>query len=85
MDPHYVPKTKRQRSIVDIVYDMVVPAVGRSTKKHILYRADISSTQVGRVLFLGAIGARPAWKGSDLCNDDVYHTTQKGMKFLAVL
>lgn len=24
MDPHYVPKTKRQRSIVDIVYDMLV-------------------------------------------------------------
>ena len=39
MDPHYVPKTKRQRSIVDIVYDMVVPAVGRSTKKHIQYNA----------------------------------------------
>jgi len=46
MDPHYEPKTKRQRSIVDIVYDMVVPAVGRSTKKYILYRAYISSTQV---------------------------------------
>ncbi len=39
MDPRYEPKTKRQRSIVDIVYDMVVPAVGRSTKKHILCRA----------------------------------------------
>ncbi len=46
MNSQYEPKTKRHRSKVDIVYDILVSAMGGAKKTHILYKVNISSTQV---------------------------------------
>ena len=47
MNSYYEPKVERHRSKVDIVYDILASAMGGGAKKtHILYKANISSTQV---------------------------------------
>ena len=44
MDSQYEPRTEKHRSKVDIVYDILVSAMGGAKKTHILYKANISST-----------------------------------------
>ena len=44
---YYAPRTKRRESKVDIVCDILMSAMCVGAKKtHILYKANISSTQV---------------------------------------
>jgi predicted transcriptional regulator len=82
MDSYYEPKTERHRSKVDIVYDILVSATGGGAKKtHILYKANISSTQV-ESYFSALLAHNLLAKAHDLDGNNVYRTTEKGMRFI---
>lgn len=82
MNSHYEPRTERHRSKVDIVYDILVSAMGGGAKKtHILYKANISSRQV--VNYFSALLAHNLLeKAHDIDGNNFYRTTEKGMKFI---
>jgi predicted transcriptional regulator len=82
MNPHYEPKIERHRSKVDIVYDILVSAMGAGAKKtHILYKANISSTQVENY-FSALLAHNLMEKGLDIDGNNIYRTTERGMKFI---
>lgn len=82
MNPYYESKTERHRSKVDIVYDILVSAMGAGAKKtHILYRANISSTQV-ESYFSALLAHNLLEKAHDMDGNNVFRTTQKGSKFI---
>lgn len=82
MNPYSESRTERHRSKVDIVYDILVSAMGAGAKKtHILYRANISSTQVENY-FSALLAHDLLEKASDLDGNNIYRTTGKGMKFI---
>ena len=82
MNSHYESKTERHRSKVDIVYDILVSAMGGGAKKtHILYRANISSTQVENY-FSALLAHNLLEKAYDLDGNNIYRTTERGMKFI---
>jgi len=82
MNPDYGSRTERHRSKVDIVYDILVSAMGAGAKKtHILYRANISSTQVENY-FSALLAHDLLEKACDLDGNNIYRTTGKGMKFI---
>lgn len=81
MDSHYEPKTERHRSKVDIVYDILVSAMGGAKKTHILYKANISSTQVENY-FSALLAHNLLEKAHDIDGNNIYRTTEKGMKFI---
>jgi predicted transcriptional regulator len=82
MNSHYEPKIERHRSKVDIVYDILVSAMSGGAKKtHILYKANISSTQVENY-FSALLAHNLLEKAHDLEGNNVYRTTEKGMKFI---
>jgi len=82
MDSHYEPKTERHRSKVDIVYDILVSAMGGGAKKtHILYKANISSIQVENY-FSALLAHNLLEKAHDTDGNNIYRTTEKGMKFI---
>jgi len=67
---------------VDIVYDILISAMGGGAKKtHILYRANISSTQV-ESYFSALLAHNLIEKSHDLDGNTIYRTTEKGMRFI---
>jgi predicted transcriptional regulator len=75
-------KTERHRSKVDIVYDILVSAMGAGAKKtHILYKANISSTQV-ESYFSALLAHNLLAKATDIEGNNIYRTTEKGRKFV---
>jgi len=82
MSSYYESKTERHRSKVDIVYDILASAMGGGAKKtHILYKANISSTQV-EIYFSALLAYNLLEKAQDLEGNNVYRTTGKGMQFI---
>ena len=84
MDSYYeLPsKSERHRSKVDIVYDILVSAMGAGAKKtHILYKANISSTQVENY-FSALLAHNLLERTIDIDENNIYRTTEKGMKFI---
>ena len=75
-------RTERHRSKVDIVYDILVSATGSGAKKtHILYRANISSSQV-ESYFSALLAHNLLEHVEDADGNKVYRTTQKGKRFV---
>lgn len=82
MDSHFEPRVERHRSKVDIVYDILVSAMGGGAKKtHILYKANISSTQV-ESYFSALLDHDLLERALDIDGNNIYRTTEKGMKFI---
>ncbi|HXG07871.1 MAG TPA: winged helix-turn-helix domain-containing protein [Nitrososphaera sp.] len=82
VDSHYEPRIERHRSKVDIVYDILVSAMGGGAKKtHILYKANISSTQA-ETYFSALLVHNLLEKTVDIDDNNIYRTTEKGMKFI---
>jgi predicted transcriptional regulator len=82
MSSYYESRTERHRSKVDIVYDILASAMGGGAKKtHILYKANISSTQV-ESYFSALLAHDLLEKAQDHDGNSVYRTTGKGMKFI---
>lgn len=75
-------RTERHRSKVDIVYDILVSATGAGSKKtHILYKANISSTQVEN--YFSALLAHNLLEHTiDIEGNNVFRTTEKGLRFV---
>jgi predicted transcriptional regulator len=74
---YYAPRTERRGSKVDIVCDILVSAICAGVKKtHILYKANISSTQVEN--YFSALLA----KAQDIDRANIYRTTEKGTRFI---
>ena len=82
MDSQYEPRTEKHRSKVNIVYDILVSAMGGGAKKtHILYKANISSTQAENY-FSALLAHNLLEKAHDIDGNNVYRTTENGMKFI---
>jgi predicted transcriptional regulator len=82
MDTYYEPKTERHRSKVDIVYDILVSAMGAGAKKtHILYKANISSTQVENY-FSALLAHNLLVRAHDAEGANIFRTTEKGTRFI---
>jgi predicted transcriptional regulator len=82
MNSYFDSRTERHRSKVDIVYDILVSAMGAGAKKtHILYRANISSTQV-ESYFSALLAHNLLEKSLDLDGNNIFRTTEKGTKFI---
>jgi predicted transcriptional regulator len=71
----------KNRSKLDIIYDILVSATGGVKKTHIMSRANLSSEQMNfyfnTLLHHSLLDAE---KGPD--NNLVYRTTQKGIRFI---
>jgi predicted transcriptional regulator len=75
-------RTERHRSKVDIVYDILVSATGAGAKKtHILYKANISSTQVENY-FSALLAHNLIEHAQDIEGSKVFRTTEKGLQFI---
>jgi predicted transcriptional regulator len=75
-------RTERHRSKVDIVYDILVSAAGAGAKKtHILYKANISSTQVENY-FSALLAHNLIVHAQDIEGNKVFRTTEKGLRFI---
>ena len=75
-------RTERHRSKVDIVYDILVSATGAGAKKtHILYKANISSTQVENY-FSALLAHNLLAKALDNEGNNIYRTTERGSRFI---
>src|SRR5574338_1360794 len=75
-------RTERHRSKVDIVYDILVSATGAGAKKtHILYKANISSTQVENY-FSALLAHNLLEHAQDLEGNKVFRTTEKSLRFI---
>ena len=85
MDTYYEPhsnRIERHRSKVDIVYDILVSAMGGGAKKtHILYKANISSTQVENY-FSALLAHNLLERATDIDGNNIFRTTEKGMRFI---
>jgi predicted transcriptional regulator len=82
MNPPYESRTERHRSKVDIVYDILISAMGAGAKKtHILYKANISSTQV-EIYFSALLAHNLLESAVDMDGNGIYRTTEKGLKFV---
>lgn len=80
--PNPLDRIERHRSKVDIVYDILVSALGAGSKKtHILYKANISSTQVENY-FSALLAHGLVEHAEDIDGNRVYRTTEKGLKFI---
>ena len=76
-------KGERHRSKVDIVYDILVSALGTGAKKtHILYKANISSTQV-ESYFSALLAHNLLEHRHDADGHNIYRTTETGRKFIS--
>ena len=76
-------RTERHRSKVDIVYDILVSATGAGAKKtHILYKANISSTQVENY-FSALLAHNLIEHAADIEGNKVFRTTEKGLRFIS--
>ncbi len=82
MNSYYESKAERHRSKVDIVYDILASAMGGGAKKtHIRYKATLSSTHV-ESYFSALLAHNLLKKTQDLDGNNVYRTTETGMKFI---
>jgi predicted transcriptional regulator len=85
MDSYYEPRgnrMERHRSKVDIVYDILVSATAGGAKKtHILYKANISSTQVENY-FSALLAHNLLERATDIDGNNIFRTTAKGMRFI---
>src|SRR5581483_6879099 len=85
MDTYYEPRstrTERHRSKVDIVYDILVSAMGSGAKKtHILYKANISSTQV-EYYFSALLAHNLLERATDIDDNNIFRTTEKRMRLI---
>ena len=72
----------KNRSKVDIIYDILASAVDGGVKKtHIMYRANLSSEQM-KFYFHTLLSHSLLTSGRDNEDNLIYKTTQKGVKFL---
>lgn len=71
----------RNRSKLDIIYDILVSATGGVRKTHIMARANLSSEQMN-FYFTTLLSHSLLDAEKDPENNLVYKTTQKGIKFL---
>jgi predicted transcriptional regulator len=72
----------KNRSKVDIIYDILASAVDGGVKKtHIMYKANLSSEQM-KFYFHTLLSHSLLTSGRDSENNLIYKTTQKGIKFL---
>ena len=72
----------KNRSKVDIIYDILASAVDGGVKKtHIMYKANLSSEQM-KFYFHTLLSHSLLTSGRDSENNLIYKTTQKGVKFL---
>src|SRR5262245_14931964 len=84
MNSDFDTRTERHRSKVDIVYDILVSAMGAGAKKtHILYRANISSTQVENY-FSALLAHNLIERAVDRDGNNVFRSTEKGMRFIGL-
>jgi predicted transcriptional regulator len=80
--PGQTERIERHRSKVDIVYDILVSALGAGSKKtHILYKANISSTQVENY-FSALLAHNLVEHSDDIDGNKIYRTTERGMRFI---
>ena len=72
----------KNRSKVDIIYDILASAVDGGVKKtHIMYRANLSSEQM-KFYFHTLVSHSLLTTDKDSEDNSIYKTTQKGFKFL---
>jgi predicted transcriptional regulator len=71
----------KNRSKLDIIYDILVSATGGVKKTHIMSRANLSSEQMN-FYFTTLLHHSLLDIEKDSENNFVYRTTQKGVKFL---
>jgi predicted transcriptional regulator len=84
MDTYHESRNRieRHRSKIDIVYDILVSAMGGGAKKtHILYKANISSTQVENY-FSALLAHNLLERATDIDGNNIFRTTEKGMRFI---
>jgi len=71
----------RNRSKLDIIYDILVSATGGVKKTHIMSRANLSSEQMN-FYFTTLLHHSLLDAGKDSEDNLIYRTTHKGVKFL---
>ena len=71
----------RNRSKLDIIYDVLVSAVSGVKKTHIMSKANLSSEQMA-FYFNSLLHHSLIREAKDLDNNSIYRTTEKGLKFL---
>lgn len=71
----------RNRSKLDIIYDILASATGGVRKTHIMARANLSSEQMN-FYFTALLSHKLLDAEKDAENNLIYRTTHKGIKFL---
>ena len=71
----------KNRSKLDIIYDVLVSAVGGVKKTHIMSRANLSSEQMS-FYFTSLLSQSLIDEGRDSDDNTVYRTTEKGIRFM---
>jgi predicted transcriptional regulator len=71
----------KNRSKLDIIFDVLVSAVGGVKKTHIMSRANLSSEQMG-FYFNSLLSHSLIGESRDMDNNMVYKTTEKGLRFI---
>ncbi|HET7390707.1 MAG TPA: winged helix-turn-helix domain-containing protein [Nitrososphaeraceae archaeon] len=72
----------KNRSKVDIIYDILASAVDGGVKKtHIMYKANLSSEQM-KFYFHTLVSHSLLTTDKDSQDNSIYKTSQKGVKFL---
>lgn len=71
----------KNRSKLDIIYDVLVSAIGGVKKTHIMSRANLSSEQMG-FYFTSLLSYSLIGESRDTDDNPVYRTTEKGLKFI---
>jgi predicted transcriptional regulator len=74
-------KAKKNRSKLDIIYDVLESAANGVKKTHIMSRANLSSEQMA-FYFNSLLHHSLIREAKDLDDNPIYRTTEKGIKFL---
>lgn len=71
----------KNRSKLDIIFDVLVSAVGGVKKTHIMSKANLSSEQMS-FYFNSLLSQSLIGESRDMDDNPVYKTTEKGLKFI---
>lgn len=71
----------KNRSKLDIIFDVLVSAVGGVKKTHIMSKANLSSEQMS-FYFNSLLSHSLIGESRDIDNNPVYKTTEKGIRFI---
>ena len=71
----------KNRSKLDIIYDMLVSAINGVKKTHIMSKANLSSEQMASY-FSSLLHHSLIKEAKDLDDNPIYTTTEKGIRFL---